>query len=94
MQTLDRMFVWIRNQAWLYRFTWVTRILLAAGFFPTGLVKLMGHRFTLLSVDNPVGAFFEAMYQTGLYWRFLGLSQMIAALLLFVPGDRSRALAD
>jgi hypothetical protein len=54
-------------------------------FFPTGLVKLTGQRFTLLGVDTPVGFFFEAMYQTGPYWRFIGLTQVVAAVLLLIP---------
>ena len=54
-------------------------------FFPTGLVKLTGQRFTLLGVDTPVGFFFEAMYQTGPYWRFIGLAQITASVLLLIP---------
>ena len=34
---------------------------------------------------TPVGAFFEALYQTGSYWRFLGLSQVLAGVLLLIP---------
>ena len=85
MTPIDRPFLWIRSSAFCYRFTLFTRILLAAAFIPTGMVKLMGERFTLLGTDNPIGAFFEAMYQTGLYWRFLGLSQVVAGILLLIP---------
>ncbi|WP_156104390.1 DoxX family protein [Chryseobacterium populi] len=42
----------------------------------------MGNRFTVLSKDTPIGYFFEAMYQSGFYWNFLGLSQVIAGILL------------
>ena len=59
--------------------------MLAAGFIPTGMVKLMGERFTLIGPEHPVGAFFEAMYQTGLFWRFLGLAQVVAGILLLIP---------
>ncbi|MEM6796026.1 MAG: hypothetical protein AAF725_18770, partial [Acidobacteriota bacterium] len=72
-------------RAFFYRFTLLTRILLAAGFVPTGLVKLLGYRFTQMTIETPIGAFFEAMFQTGLYWRFLGASQMVAGLMLLVP---------
>lgn len=82
---LDRLFLWIRVKPFFYRFALFTRILLAAGFIPTGLVKMMGERFTLISPEHPIGAFFEAMYQTGLYWRFLGATQVIAGLLLLWP---------
>lgn len=54
-------------------------------FLPTGLVKLTGQRFTVLSVDTPVGFFFEAMYQTGPYWIFIGSVQVGAAVLLLIP---------
>ena len=59
--------------------------MLAAGFIPTGMVKLLGQRFTTIPVDNPIGAFFEAMYQTGQFWRFIGISQVVAGILLLVP---------
>jgi len=83
--TVDRLFVWVRSKPLLYRVTLFTRIMLAAGFIPTGLVKLLGQRFTLISVNTPAGAFFEAMYETGLFWRFIGAAQVFAGLLLLVP---------
>lgn len=58
------------------------RYLIGFAFFPSGLTKLMGNRFTVLSTDTPIGYFFEAMYQTGFYWNFLGLSQVVAGILL------------
>jgi small-conductance mechanosensitive channel len=82
---LDRLFYWIRATPFFLRLTLFTRCLLAAGFIPTGTVKLLGHRFTSISTESPVGAFFEAMYQTGGYWRFLGLCQVIAGILVLFP---------
>jgi len=82
---LARMHAWARAQPFLWRFTLANRILLAMAFFPTGLVKLTGQRFTSLPVENPVGFFFEAMYQTGPYWRFIGGVQVAAAILLLIP---------
>ena len=52
---------------------------------PSGLTKLAGNRFTILSVDTTVGFFFEALYRTGFYWRFIGISQLLAAILLLIP---------
>lgn len=75
----------LRRQAWLRRFTLANRLLLAMAFLPTGLVKLLGQRFTLLPVENPIGFFFEAMYRTGPWWHFVGAVQVAAALLLLVP---------
>ncbi|MGI9516507.1 MAG: hypothetical protein ACR2NP_05660 [Pirellulaceae bacterium] len=85
LASADRLFVWLRSSAFLYRFTLLTRILLAAAFLPTGMVKLMGRRFTLIGPEHPVGAFFEAMYQTGFFWNFIGLVQVVAAVLLLIP---------
>ena len=65
--------------------TWTTRILLFLAFLPSGLKKLLGERFTILSIDTPVGFFFEALYRTGAYWNFLGLMQLVAGILLIIP---------
>ena len=66
-------------------FTWMIRILLALTFIPSGLKKLLGERFTLLGIETPVGFFFEALYQAGWYWNFLGFMQLLVALLLLIP---------
>ncbi|SEM12875.1 DoxX protein [Chryseobacterium taichungense] len=58
------------------------RYLLGFAFFPSGLVKVMGERFTRVSTSEPIGYFFEALYQSGFYWNFLGLTQVIAGILL------------
>lgn len=82
---LDALHLAARRSHWLARLAVATRLLLAAGFIPTGLVKVMGRRFTTISTDHPVGRFFEAMYQTGGYWEFLGWMQVVAGVLLLVP---------
>ena len=66
-------------------FTWTTRILLFLAFLPSGLKKIIGERFTILGIDTPVGFFFEALYQTGFYWNFIGFMQLLAGLLLLIP---------
>ena len=76
---------WVRRQPWLARFTLLSRVLLAMAFLSTGLVKVAGQRFTLMPVDTPIGFFFEAMYQTGPFWYFIGFVQVAAALLLLIP---------
>jgi uncharacterized membrane protein YphA (DoxX/SURF4 family) len=83
--SLDRAHRRVKQQRYLKVFTVLTRILLALGFLPSGLTKVLGNRFTILGIDNPVGFFFEAMYRTGFYWRFLGLCQLAAAALLLIP---------
>lgn len=83
--SLDRAHAWARRSRWLRVFTVLTRVLLALGFIPSGLTKTLGNRFTRLGLESPVGFFFEALYRTGFYWRFLGLCQLTAAVLLLVP---------
>jgi uncharacterized membrane protein YphA (DoxX/SURF4 family) len=58
------------------------RYLVGFAFIPSGLIKLMGERFTAIQADNPIGYFFEALYQSGMYWNFLGGVQVIAGILL------------
>lgn len=82
---LSRIHAWARLQAWLGRFTLANRILLATAFIPTGLVKVTGQRFTALPISDPVGFFFEALYRTGPYWKFIGAMQVVAALLILIP---------
>lgn len=82
---LASLHAWARSQSSLARFTLMNRLLLAMAFIPTGLVKAAGNRFTQLPIDNPVGFFFEAMYQTGAFWHFIGIMQIVAAVLLLIP---------
>ncbi|HEY0659346.1 MAG TPA: hypothetical protein VGD05_12765, partial [Pyrinomonadaceae bacterium] len=41
--------------------------------------------FTVLPESNPVGYYFNALYQTGFYYEFLGWAQLTASLLLLFP---------
>ena len=66
-------------------FTIVTRLLLFVGFTPPSLVKIFNKPFTVLPDSNPVGAYFNALYNTGFYYQFIGWSQLIAAILLLFP---------
>ncbi|HEX8395597.1 MAG TPA: hypothetical protein VF665_24810 [Longimicrobium sp.] len=84
-KSLDRLHARVAAWWWAYPFTAVTRGLLALAFIPSGMVKLLGHRFTTMPIETPVGFFFEAMYRTGFYWNFLGAAQVCAALLLIFP---------
>ncbi|MBV9789746.1 MAG: hypothetical protein JOZ51_16285 [Chloroflexi bacterium] len=83
--TLDNLHQSVKRRQSALWFTRVIRLLLAVGFLPSGLTKLLGDRFTSLSTTTPIGYFFEALYQTGYYWRFLGAAQLLAALLLLIP---------
>jgi uncharacterized membrane protein YphA (DoxX/SURF4 family) len=83
--SLDRLHARVRKVTLLKVFTVLTRILLALAFLPSGLTKVMGNRFTRLGLDDPIGFFFEALYRTGFYWRFLGICQLTVAFLLLIP---------
>ena len=88
--TLDRWHAAARAKRSLHAFAWLNRVLLALAFLPSGVTKILGRRFTVLGVEDPVGFFFEAMYRTGVWWRFIGAMQLTAALLLLIP--RTQAL--
>lgn len=66
-------------------FTVFTRLVLAVGFIPPSYIKIMHRPFTVLPDSNPVGHYFNALYQTGFYYEFIGWGQMIAAVLLLFP---------
>jgi uncharacterized membrane protein YphA (DoxX/SURF4 family) len=75
---------YMRNQ-WLRYFAVFCRVALALGFIPSGIVKVMGERFTALPSNHPLGHYFDALYLTGFYYRFIGVSQLTVALLLLIP---------
>ncbi|WP_299840128.1 hypothetical protein [uncultured Tenacibaculum sp.] len=63
-----------------------TRYLIGFAFVFASLKKIQGRRFTTDSgAENPINTawhFFETLYQSGLYWKFIGVGQLIAGLLL------------
>ena len=76
------LYIRIRSNPYINLFVILTRLLVGFAFIPPGLTKLLNERFTLISTDNPIGYYFEAMYQTGFYWQFIGFTQLLGALLL------------
>lgn len=74
-----------KGNRWFHYFTIFCRILLALGFIPSGCVKIMGERFTGLSANHPLGHYFDALHLTGYYYTFIGVAQVITALLLLIP---------
>ena len=70
---------------WLQRLTAFTRVLLAVGFVPPSVVKIVHKPFSVLLDSNPVGHYFNALYETDFYYEFLGWAQLTAALLLLFP---------
>lgn len=82
---LDGIHVSITRRHWLQLFTAFTRILLGVAFIPPSIVKILHKPFTVLPDSNPVGHYFNALYETGFYYEFIGWGQLIAALLLIFP---------
>ena len=72
----------LRQQYWIGVFVICLRYLIGSAFVFASIVKIQGERFTILSPETRIGHFFEAMYQTGAYWQFLGWAQLTAAFLL------------
>ena len=85
LHALDRLHAWLRRSPLLARLTAFTRVLLAVGFFPPGMKKVLLQRFTQLPVEHPVGFFFEAFYRATAWYWLAGAAQVLAALLLLVP---------
>ena len=73
-----------RNRV-LQIFTIFTRFILFVGFTPPSITKILNKPFTILPDSNPVGAYFNALYNTGFYYQFIGWSQLIVAILLIFP---------
>jgi uncharacterized membrane protein (DUF485 family) len=82
---LDELHVSVTRRWYMQLFTAFTRILLAIGFIPPSYKKIIHEPFTILPDSNPVGHYFNALYQTGFYYEFIGWGQMIAAILLLFP---------
>ena len=83
--TLDRLHCEVRQKKGFRDFTLFNRIALAAGFLPSGFVKIVGERFTDLPVTHPMGHYLDALYRTGYYYTFIGILQVTAAILLLIP---------
>ncbi len=62
------------------------RYLIGGAFVFAAIVKIKGERFTTLDGTNsPLNSpfhLFETLYQSGLYWKFLGVGQVVAGFLL------------
>lgn len=82
---LDALHASITSNRFLQLFTAFTRLLLAVGFIPPSLKKIMNEPFTVLPDTHPVGHYFNALYQTGFYYEFIGWGQLTAAVLLLFP---------
>ena len=85
MTKLEQFYYEAKGNKWFRYFTVLCRVALALGFIPSGIVKIMGERFTALPANHPLGHYFDALFQTGYYYIFIGVGQLIIALLLLIP---------
>jgi hypothetical protein len=76
----------LRASHWLQLFIIYLRYLVGGGFVFASVIKIKGLRFTTESgADYPIDSawhYFETMYQSGLYWKFIGVAQLLAGLCL------------
>jgi uncharacterized membrane protein YphA (DoxX/SURF4 family) len=83
---MDKLILRLKQYRILQLFVIALRNLLGSSFVFASIFKIYGVRFTPTSGENaPIHSlahFFEAMYQAGLYWQFLGWGQLIAGFLL------------
>src|SRR5262245_6876443 len=86
MSRIEEIYYEAKADKWFKGFAVFCRIVLAASFIPSGYVKIMGERFAAgLPSNNPLGHYFEALYLTGNYYTFIGVVQVIIAILLLIP---------
>src|SRR5690606_37826040 len=51
-----------------------------------GFVKIIDERFASgLSIIHPMGSYLNALHQTGYYYTFIGIVQILAAVFLLIP---------
>ena len=82
---LNLLYSQLKANLWLRYFAVFCRVMLALSFIPSGIVKIRGERFTALPSNHPLGHYFDALFITGYYYTFLGISQLLIALLLLIP---------
>ena len=75
-----------KQKVWLQIFIIYTRYLIGSAFVFASIIKIKGGRFTAESgASNPIDTswhLFETLYQSGLYWKFLGIAQLVSGFLL------------
>ncbi|MCD2421820.1 hypothetical protein LQ567_03545 [Niabella pedocola] len=86
MNSIEERYREAKSDKWFQNFAVFCRIALAASFLPSGYVKIMGQRFAEgLSHNNPLGRYFDALLATGHYYTFIGVTQVVIALLILIP---------
>jgi len=82
----EHFYLKIKGNRWYLLFSIFCRLGLAYAFIVAGIVKIVGERFASgLSELHPMGAYLEALHHTGYYYTFIGIAQVVAAILLLIP---------
>jgi len=86
MNRFEEIYNEAKSDKWFKGFAIFCRIALAASFIPAAYVKIIGERFASgLPHNNPLGHYFDALQLTGYYYTFIGIVQIIIAILLLIP---------
>ena len=86
MNRIEEIYYEAKSDKWFQNFAVFCRVALAASFLPAGFVKIMGEQFAEgLPHNNPLGHYFDALLLTGYYYTFIGIAQVIIAILLLIP---------
>ncbi len=72
----------IKQRLFFKFFYGFVRISMSLTFILSGIRKVPGIKFTMIPIEDPIGFFFEAMYQTGFYWNFIGYYQIIVGIMI------------
>jgi uncharacterized membrane protein YphA (DoxX/SURF4 family) len=72
----------VREKRWLNIFTVILRILIGFAFLPAGLKKVSGQPFTDPANTGIFHEFVQIFHQTGFFYTFVGVLQLLAATLL------------
>ncbi|HCI69365.1 MAG TPA: hypothetical protein DHV30_01695 [Balneola sp.] len=83
---LDELHYQVKQNRWYRYFSIFCRIILAYAFIAARIVKIIDERFASgLSEIHPMGAYLTALHHTGFYYPFIGIAQILAAVLLLIP---------
>ncbi|RDB07905.1 DoxX family protein [Runella aurantiaca] len=83
---LEQYYYEAKENKWYGYFAVFCRLTLAVAWIISGLVKIKGERFAAgLSHNHPLGQYFDALLNTGYYYTFIGVGQVIVAILLLIP---------
>ena len=86
MNRIEEIYYEAKSDKWVQTFCCFLPHCFGSELHSVGLIKIMGERFASgLPSNNPLGHYFDALHQTGYYYTFIGIAQLIIALFLLIP---------